>query len=89
MRRTLFGGMLPHGHLYNAAPTELEEQFDLVAGAFMKSVLYWDIQRSLRFEATEQPSDQDNSTIYQLKRNFSDSELVRECHYKNSPRQGK
>ena len=36
------GGMLNHGNLYNAALTELEEQFgneELVAGAFMKTVL--------------------------------------------------
>ena len=36
------GGMLNHGHLYKAALTELEEQFgneELVAGAFMKTVL--------------------------------------------------
>ena len=35
-------GMLNHGHLYKAALTELEEQFgneELVAGAFMKTVL--------------------------------------------------
>ena len=36
------GGMLNHGHLYKSALTELEEQFEneeLVAGAFMKTVL--------------------------------------------------
>ena len=36
------GGMLNHGHLYKAALTKLEEQFgneELVAGAFMKTVL--------------------------------------------------
>jgi len=36
------GGMLNHRHLYRAALTELEEQFgneELVAGAFMKTVL--------------------------------------------------
>ena len=36
------GGMLNQGHLYKAALTELEEQFgneELVAGAFMKTVL--------------------------------------------------
>ena len=35
-------GMLNHGHLYKAALTEPEEQFgndELVAGAFMKTVL--------------------------------------------------
>ena len=36
------GGMLNHGHLYKVDLTELEEQFgneELVAGAFMKTVL--------------------------------------------------
>ena len=36
------GGMLNYGHLYKAALTELEEQFgneELVAGAFMKTIL--------------------------------------------------
>ena len=40
--KSAIGGMLNHGHLYKAALTELEEQFgneELVAGAFMKTIL--------------------------------------------------